>query len=193
MYYKNLNLIIMGLAAVMITSCQSYFYSKVPEPFTSNVETQEIDNSIYAKKLQKMVDKKFTNADIKIASDHFNVLVAGQVESQGTKDAVVALIKQQKVVREVFDYTTITEHPSYNNCSSIASKTEDRLSKEPDIISTRIDVVCVDSVVYLMGTNIGDMTHLNRAIKGIYVMEGVKKVVNLVRPGRSDYSSGRVQ
>ncbi len=35
------------------------------------------------------------------------------------------------------------------------------------------------------------MTHLVRAIKGIYVIGGVKKVVNLVKPGKVDYYSGR--
>ncbi|MCC2644954.1 MAG: hypothetical protein K0R49_1187 [Burkholderiales bacterium] len=191
MYYKKLNLILLCLASVCITSCQSYFYSKVPEPFTSNAETQEIDNSLYAKKLQKLVDKEFPKADLKIASDHFNILIVGQVDSQGTKEAVVELIKKQQAVREVFDYTTITENPSYDSSSSIVYKVQERLSKEPDIISKRITVIYADGVIYLMGTNIGDLSHLARAIKGIYVIEGVTKVVNLVIPGRSDYNSGR--
>jgi osmotically-inducible protein OsmY len=163
----------------------------VPEPFTSNAETQEIDNSLYAKKLQKLVDKEFPKADLKIASDHFNILIVGQVDSQGTKEAVVELIKKQQAVREVFDYTTITENPSYDSSSSIVYKVQERLSKEPDIISKRITVIYADGVIYLMGTNIGDLSHLARAIKGIYVIEGVTKVVNLVIPGRSDYNSGR--
>src|SRR6185437_3103273 len=191
MYYKIRTLIVTCLAAVLFTGCASYFYSHVPEPFTSNAETQAIDNKTFSKKLQKMVDKKFPDADLKIVSDHFNVLIAGQVESQKTKDAVVAVIKKQKYIRDVYDYTTITDKPSYNGSSSTESDAIDRLNEEQDIDSTNMKVVYVDSVIYLMGSNIGDLTHLNRAIRGIYTIGGVKKVVNLVKPGKYDYYSGR--
>jgi osmotically-inducible protein OsmY len=191
MHYKVRVLFITCLTSILFTGCASYFYSQVPEPFTTNAETQDIDNRAYSEKIQKMVDKKFPKADIKIVADHFNVLVAGQVESQKTKDDVVALVKAGKNIRDVYDYTTITAKPSYNGSSSIESDVKERLNQEPDLADARISVTYIDSVVYLMGTNIGDMTHLARAIKGIYAMEGVKKVVNLVKPGKLDYYSGR--
>ncbi|MCC2625368.1 MAG: hypothetical protein K0R14_1241 [Burkholderiales bacterium] len=191
MYYKVRTLFITCLASILFTGCASYFYSQVPEPFPTNTENQEMDNKLYSKKIQKMVDKKFPKADLKIVADHFNVLVAGQVESQKTKDDVVALVRSLKDIRDVYDYTTITANPSYNGSSSIESDVKDRLSQEPNIADAKISVTYVDSVVYLMGTNVGDMTHLARAIKGIYAMEGVKKVVNLIKPGKSDYYSGR--
>ncbi len=191
MFYKVRTLFITCLASILFTGCASYFYSQVPEPFSTNTENQAIDNKLYSKKIQKMVDKTFPKADLKIVADHFNVLVAGQVESQKTKDDVVALIKSQKDIRDVYDYTTITAKPDYNGSSSIESDVKDRIYEEPDLADAKISITYVDSVVYLMGSNVGDLTHLARAIKGIYAMQGVKKVVNLVKPGRSDYYSGR--
>ncbi|HLX53557.1 MAG TPA: BON domain-containing protein [Aquella sp.] len=189
--YKFRTLIVTCLASIFFTGCSSYFYSQVPEPFTSNFQTQDIDNQHFSKKLQKIVDKKFPNADLKIVADHFDVLIAGQVESQKTKEEVVQVIKKQKYARDVYDYTTITVKPDYNGSSLMESDVSDRLNEEQDIDSTRIKVVYVDSVVYLMGNNVGDLTHLNRAIRGIYAISGVKKVVNLIKEGHSDYYSGR--
>lgn len=191
MYIKVKTFIVSAVACVLFTGCQSYFYSQVPEPFTSNAETSAIDNQSYQEKLQKMVDKKFPKADIKITTDHFNVLIAGQVESQKTKEAATAFVQKQQYVRDVYNYTTITAKPSYSSSSSIVSQVQDRLSKEPDIDSSKVTVTYVDGVVYLMGSNIGNLTHYGRAIKGIYTISGVIKVVDLVKPGSEDYYSGK--
>lgn len=191
MYIKARTLILTSITCFIFTGCASYFYSQVPEPFTTNAETLAMDNQSYQKKLQKMVDKNFSKADIKITTDHFNVLIAGQVESKKTKDALTMFIKKQQFVRDVYNYTTIAAKPSYSSSSSIVSDVEDRLAQEPDIDSNKITVTFVDGVIYLMGTNIGDLTHLNRAIKGVYAINGVNKVVDLVRPGVADYYSGR--
>lgn len=191
MYTKIRIFILTGLTCLLFSGCASYFYSEVPEPFTSNAETIALDNQSYQEKLQKMVDKKFPKADVEIVTDHFNVLIAGQVESKNTKTALANFIKQQQFVEDVYDYTTVTKKPSYSTSSSVISKVQDRLSKEPDIDATKITVAFVDGVVYLLGTNVGDLTHLSRAIEGVYVIDGVKKVVDLEKPGPTDYSSAQ--
>lgn len=190
MLIKIRTFILSGITCLVFTGCASYFYNEVTEPFTSNAETIAIDNQNYEKKLQKMIDKQFPKADMQITTDHFNVLIAGQVESQKTKDAATAFIKKQQYVRDVYNYTTIAAKPSYSSSSSIISEVKERLGKEPDIEANKITVTFVDGVVYLMGTNIGDLTHYARAIKGIYAISGVDKIVDLVKPGAQDYYSG---
>lgn len=191
MYNQIRNLTVTCALSLALTGCPSYFYSQVPEPFTSNAQTSALDNQNYQEKLQKMVDTKFPHASIKVTSSHFNVLIAGQVASKYTKNAIVKFIGQQDFVCKVYDYTTITSHPSYSTSSSVVSDVQLRLYKEPDISSDRITVTYVDGVVYLMGTNLGNLTHYALAIKGIYTIKGVHRVVDLVVPGKQDYYSDK--
>jgi osmotically-inducible protein OsmY len=138
---------LIGISCLVVNGCASYFYSQVPEPFTSNAETLAIDNQSYQNKLQTLVNQKFPQADIKIVTDHFNVLIAGQVESQKTKNSATVFIKKQQYVKDVYNYTTISKKPSYSSSSLITTAVNDRLNKEPDIDSKKITVVYIDGVV----------------------------------------------
>lgn len=186
---KAKRLAVIVLAGTVFTGCSSSYYSKVPGPFTSNVENQESDNINYQNKLQKLVDKQFPKAEVKIVADHFNVLVVGQVPNQETKDGILDFVSKRHGTGSIFDYMLVAPKPSLKYSSSITSDVKDRLKEEQDIDYTKVTVATVDGVVYLLGTNVGDLTHLARAIKGIYTIDGVTKVVNLVKPGPGDYYS----
>lgn len=188
MQIKLKSLIVPVIAGALLVGCASGYYSQVPEPFTSNFETQQIDNENYQDKLQNLVDKNFKKAEVKIVTNHFNVLIVGEVESSGTKVALNQFIKHQQNTKKIFDYSIVNPKPSLHTSSFLASDIRDRLAQEPDISVDNMSITVVSGVAYLMGTNVGNLTHLDRAIKGVDAIDGVKQVVNLVQPGVYDYN-----
>lgn len=176
------------LANITLLGCSNVYYTDFGYSYT-NAANEQYDNTNFDKKMQRMVKQHFPTVKIKVVANYFDVLVVGEVDSQSTKDKIVKYIKSQHNVKQVWDYTTISSLPKLNYDSSIVSDVEDRLAREKDLQPNAIVVVAVDGVVYLMGTNIGNWTHLKTAIDGIYTIEGVTKVVNLIQRGPLDYSS----
>lgn len=175
---------------VVLSGCASSYYSPVAEPFVSNVESEKNDNINFQDKLQRMVDKQFSKeVKVLVYSNHFNVLVVGQVKNKQTEYQLVDFLKKQENVVSVWDYTSISSTMELNYSASQTQQSLYRLSQEQDIDSDKITVVAVDNIVYIMGTNVGDLTHLERAIKGIYTIGKVKQVINLVKMGNDDYYS----
>ena len=102
--------------------------------------------------------------------------------------------------REVFNYLTVNPYPALNTNSSITSDAKNRLDKQNDLNSDLIKVVTVDDVVYIMGSNVGNLNSLKKAINGIYSIDNVQKVVNLEQVGcvimlliRTDNNKARIQ
>jgi hypothetical protein len=58
-----------------------------------------------------------------------------------------------------------------------------------DIIAKNLKIITVDNIVYIMGSNVGNLTSLDLAVNGIYSIHDVKKVVNLEQKGHLDYVS----
>jgi hypothetical protein len=136
-----------------------------------------------------LIDDKFPNVDVRVVSNHFNVLIVGQVDSRTTQVALEKFVKRQLEVRKVFDYTTISAKPDLKYSSSLTSDAQDRIATEYNIAPDKVTVIAVDGVVYVMGANIGDLTSLKEALNGVAAMKKVRKVVNLVQPGKEDYYS----
>lgn len=189
---KFTNICLSLSAAVLLTACPSSYYSQIPEPFNSNHQNQLADSDHYETKLQDLVDKKFASiAKVKVVVNHFNVLVVGQVNSKDTQENLDAFIKRQTDTREFWDYTEVALKPSLKEDTGLAKKVTERLSDEQDINLDDISITVVDGIVYILGTNFGDVTHLTFAIRGVYAIEGVQGVVNLAKPGSGDFVSGK--
>jgi osmotically-inducible protein OsmY len=162
---------------------------QLTSPYITNLDNQKADDISLKNNLQDKLDDAIPNNAIKVVTDHFNVLLVGQVATQTDKDQASVICKQFPGIKKVFNYLTVTMKPSLHVNSSITKDAVARLDHQNDIRGKMLTVVTVEDVVYIMGTNIGNLTALGAAINGIYTIDGVKKVVNLEQPGDVDYTS----
>lgn len=184
-------LVIVSPLLLTLAGCSTNPTTKISDqltsPYLTNLDNQRTDDKMLRNKLQDQLDDEIKNSAIKVVVDHDNVLLVGQVASQSDSSQATVLSKQSSSVNKVFNYLTVAAKPSLSINSSINSDAQDRLDTQIDIQGKRLTVITVDHVVYIMGTNIGNLTSLDYAIKGINNIEGVNKVVNLVQKGNFDY------
>ncbi len=184
-------LVIVSPLLLTLAGCSTNPTTKISDqltsPYLTNLDNQRTDDKMLRNKLQDQLDDEIKNSAIKVVVDHDNVLLVGQVASQSDSNQATVLCKQSSSVNKVFNYLTVAAKPSLNINSSVNNDAQDRLDTQIDIQGKRLTVITVDHVVYIMGTNIGNLTSLDYAIKGINNIEGVNQVVNLVQKGNFDY------
>ena len=184
-------LVIVSPLLLTLAGCSTNPTTKISDqltsPYLTNLDNQRTDDKMLRNKLQDQLDDEIKNSAIKVVVDHDNVLLVGQVASQSDSNQATVLCKQSSSVNKVFNYLTVAAKPSLNINSSVNNDAQDQLDTQIDIQGKRLTVITVDHVVYIMGTNIGNLTSLDYAIKGINNIEGVNQVVNLVQKGNFDY------
>ncbi|MBP9768132.1 MAG: BON domain-containing protein [Burkholderiales bacterium] len=156
-------------------------------PYITDSENQKDDGQALSERLDDVLDAQIPTNKIKVVVDHYNVLLVGQVASNTDKATAETICKKWPSTQKIFNYLTVNAQPSLNMNSSITSDATKRISMQYDIEPTAITVTTVDNVVYIMGTNIGNLSALDEAIKGIYSISNVNKVVNLEQKGSADY------
>ncbi len=168
--------------SVLLAGCAQEYAAIMNLPDTGRTDNQLEDDMNFSQKLQNLVNQQDPLAKVKIVSDHFNVLIVGQVSTEEEKTQIVNLIKRQAITKQVWDYTTIHAKPQLNLDPTIAHKAQDRVDTEYNITQDHVQAVTADNVVYLMGeVNIAHTTNLKDAMPGVYAIEGVTKVVSLVQ------------
>lgn len=156
-------------------------------PYITDAQNQQDDDKALAKRLDSILSDQLVNSQIKVVVNHSNVLLVGQVARNGDKLKAESICKKWPGTKQVFDYMTIADQPKLDSSSSISSAAMDRIKMQFDINTDSINVVTVDNVVYIMGTDVGNLTALDTAITAIYSIPNVRKVVNLVQKGSLDY------
>lgn len=156
-------------------------------PYITDAQNQQDDDKALAKRLNSVLSDQLVNSKIKVVVNHSNVLLVGQVASNGDKLNAESICNKWPGTKQVFDYMTIADQPNLDSSSSISSAAMDRIKMQFDINTDSINVATVDDVVYIMGTDVGNLTALDTAIKAIYSIPKVRKVVNLVQKGSLDY------
>jgi osmotically-inducible protein OsmY len=162
----------------------------VPNPYNPNYEypykgmqaNNIDDNKVLSQKIQNILDDKYSkSADTVVLADHFNVLVAGEVDSETTKDKIAETIKAIPSVKEYNDYLTVNAVKPKLYKNKIATKNAQlRVNNQADISLEHLQVVVVADSAYIMGDiKPEQIKDLNSAIDGIYAVEGVNNVVNL--------------
>ena len=159
----------------------------IDAPYASDADNQRTDDQALKHKLQDTLDAQLKGSDIRVCVNGSNVLLLGQTLSADTKNQAETLAKSLPNVKKVFNYLTINMQPSLNTSSSISSQALDRIGMQKGIYSQSLQITTVDGVVYIMGSNVGNLTALETAIQGVYSIERVNKVVNLVQKGDQDY------
>ena len=185
------------LSALTIVSCSTQAVYKVSSeltaPYYTDADNQAKDDKDLQDKLKAMYKAQIPGNAIDVTAYSGEVLLVGQVPSSNDKARAAAIAKQIPYVKQIDNYLTINANkPVLNSNSSLADKAMARIKSQSDIDAQYVRVNAVDGVVYIMGSNLGNLTALNKAINGIYAMNGVNKVINLVKPGDKDYTESDV-
>ena len=175
--------------SLLIFGCSSPEYANLNPPYTSNQENLDADNVSMGKKIQRQVDQVFPRGDIKVVADDFNILLIGEINTRANHDQLTKLVRNQRDVKQVWNYTTVSPNPYLDYNSSLVKKVQARIALEKNIDPRKVTVAAIGGTVYLLGTNIGNLTYLERSIRGIYTINGVNNVINLTTVGRNDYNS----
>lgn len=189
MKFKNIFLSISIVGILGLSACSVPSYADLNSVYSTSAANIAHDNTELATKLQSKITAYYPSAKIKVDANHYNVLVIGQVKNELMKEQITALIKQQVGVEKVWNYTTINANPKLNENTELLTAATDRLKMEKNIYPQNVTIDAVDGNVYLMGTDIGNLTYFDKVERGINVMPGVNKVYNLIVEGPSDYRS----
>lgn len=188
--FKYLLALITGLS-LLLTACSTEASFKVnadlTAPYITDVENQRNDDLALASRLQDLLKSQIPTSKLRVLVDHYNVLLVGQVASNTDKATAESICKKWPSTQKIFNYLTVAAQPSLNISSSITNEAVRRVDMQYDIDTKALTIITVDNVVYLMGTNVGNLTALSDIIKGIYSIDDVNKVVNLEQRGPSDY------
>lgn len=164
--------------------------SELTAPFVTDADNQAKDDQDLQGKLKSTYKQQIVGSAIDVVVCKGDVLLIGQVLTSADMDKATSIAKQNPAATEVFNYLTIGAiKPVLNSEPSLARKALTRIQAQNDLDGRYIRTAAVGGVVYILGSNVGNLSSLNQAIKGIYAMDGVSKVVNLVQPGDLDYSS----
>lgn len=160
-------------------------YADLNYPYNGDAQNQLKDDNELNTKIKNMIAQNYfkSAAAVKVITDHYNVLIVGEVDSQDTKNSINQLIKNQSSVKQYWDYTSIsTTVPVLFENNSINKKVQLRIASEDNITLDQLQTVTIGSVVYILGNvRTDELDNLNSAVDGINSIEGVSKVINLTQ------------
>jgi len=163
--------------------------TQLTSPYITDEDNKRNDDDQLREQLQDKLTTQLAKSQLRVIVDHGNVLLVGQVVTTNDRSQASAICYTIPVVKKIFNYLTVAAKPSLNLNSSLANKAKNRITVQDDIYSPNLQVIAVAGVIYLMGSNIGNLTALQAAIEGIYTYPGVTRVINLVQPGPDDYTT----
>ncbi|MCX8514380.1 MAG: BON domain-containing protein, partial [Burkholderiales bacterium] len=169
---------------VIITSgCSSPTYSKLNYSYNGAIENARIDNKEFAAKINNQIAEIYgSQAAVDVISDHFNILVVGQVESDGVADGIKFLIKSYPVVKSYISYATISSPPVLLTQEQVNKKVLDRIAAEDNLNQDNIQAVTIAGTVYIIGQiSKYEAPNLKSIEEGLYSIPGVYKVNNLIK------------
>jgi osmotically-inducible protein OsmY len=142
-----------------------------------------------ADKIEDQIKQNYPGSEVKVFANDFNILVLGQVKTANIRDQITLLVQANRSVKEIWNYLTVNPKPNFSLNKSLIAKVHERIVLEKNLVPENIEIEAVGSTVYLLGRNIGNLTYFDRAIRSIYTLEGVDKVINLTTLGPDDYRS----
>lgn len=119
-----------------------------------------------------------------VASYAGNVLLAGQVPNATIKAKAETATANVVGVKKVWNYLNIGPSEGVSAISQdayLTSAAKTRLIAQKGVNANNIKVVTENAVVYLLGYKAGTTAGISAAINGIEEIDGVKKVVNLIK------------
>jgi osmotically-inducible protein OsmY len=191
MKIKQVGIVIIGLFSIGMYGCATDAPYKVDQSITSQYvssgEIQIKDDKALGDRLTGVLSDQFKGSKVAAIVRFDNVLLVGQVLTNSDKLRMVDICKKWPGTKMVFDYLTVNPKPALNTSSSLASKAMNLIKIHYDISPDNVKLVVVDGVVYIMGTNFGNLNAYSDAMENMYNIDGVHKVVNLEQVGPMDY------
>jgi osmotically-inducible protein OsmY len=191
MKFNFIFILLQFATAMLFNACSTQDTTKVANnltaPYLTATDNQQYDDENLRHKLEVKLKDQIDQGEIYVMVTNNDVLLVGQVKTKDEIELATAIAKSIPSTNKVFNYLTISANPKLNLDFSTAKLISKRLKKQIDIQGNAIKVLAGDNVVYLMGTNIGNLNATAAAIKGLHSLDGVDKVVNLIQKGPEDY------
>lgn len=181
-------IVVLGFMSIMV-ACSLPEYADVNSVYKTNQENIMNDDTNLAHKIEDKIKHTYPDAKVQVWANHFNVLVVGEVTTSAVRDWITNYAKSIEGVKKVYNYVTISAFPELKVNTDLTDKAKLRLAQEKNIYAKNVLVEIVGTTAYVMGTDIGNLTYFERALRGIAVMDGVDKIVNLTTVGKDDYRS----
>ncbi|MEN9946553.1 MAG: hypothetical protein RLZZ293_939 [Pseudomonadota bacterium] len=190
---KIFRLVVSSCILFGLVACSTQDATRVSDnltaPYLTDSDNQRNDDIALENRLERELNKLNSHNKIKLVVTNSNVLLVGQVVTEEQKSSIQHLIEEMPNVKQIFNYLTVTINPKLNENNSINKQAIHRVNMQNDIIAKNLKIITVDNIVYIMGSNVGNLTSLDLAVNGIYSIHDVKKVVNLEQKGHLDYVS----
>ena len=182
--FKKIVMLCLTIGSITGCAVSNPFDPDYDKPFTGTSANEIKDNIDLANKIQKMIEDNYPkSAATVVLCDHFNVLVAGEVNSIATKDKIGEMVKGIPSIKSYNDYMTIQPiDPKLHKNTKATETAQLRINNENNISMENLKVVVVSGAAYVMGNIKPNQTqNLKSAIDGIYSIEGVTLVVDLTK------------
>lgn len=168
---KKLTLIL--AASLVLSACGS-------RSIGSKIDDQIIHPNVNSAVRKAHPDLKRPTSHIVTTSYNGVVLLAGEVPNAGLKataEQAARSVKGVTVVHNEIDITYPTPISVRSNDSLLTSKVKSRLLVETDVASTKVKVVTVRGVVYLLG--VVTRVQADNITHSVQQVGGVQKIVRL--------------
>lgn len=190
---KQVKLIVIACITVSLFACSTEASFKASQqltsPYITKAQAQRDNDSDLADRLNKILSDQVPTNRLKVVVNNNDVLLVGQVQSQNDSLQAESICKKWPGTDKVFNYLTVNDNPGLHTSYFMASDAKSKASAFYDVNVENMDFVAVDNVIYVLGTNIGNLTSLNTAIERMYNIPNVTKVVNLEQDGADDYTA----
>lgn len=111
------------------------------------------------------------------------VLLAGQVPDEKTKESAIQLVSKTQGVKLVYNFLTIESNQSTASIATdayLTSRAKTEIVTQKGLSQLNTKVVTCDSIVYILGKNPGTESSVEEVIVSIKQISGIKSVVNLI-------------
>jgi osmotically-inducible protein OsmY len=138
------------------------------------------DQNIESKSNQRIRDKMGGNLHVNVVSFNRNVLLTGEVPSEGARKEIEQIVKDVEHVRNVLNEIAVgpvSSFASRSNDALITSKVKGRFMDGGKFQINHVKVITEDSVVYLLGIVNND--EAGSAVDIARSTKGVRKVVKV--------------
>lgn len=143
------------------------------------LDDQKLEHSV-----NSSLNQYYPNANFTVASYNYHVLLTGQVATTLQKEGAQLKVEDLPNVRGVYNYLEVRDNVSFAQSSKdtlITSEAKTLLIAQSGVNANNIKVVTADGVVYLLGAKAGFAENIKVAANGIATVDGVKKVVDLIK------------
>lgn len=184
---------ILVCATIGLFACSTESSFKVNQdltsPYVTQAQAQRDNDGDLASRLNSVLSSQFPTSKIKVVVNNNNILLVGQVKSNGDSIQAETICKKWPGTDNVFNYLTISDKPTLSTSTFMVSDAKEKVTAFFDINIENMDFIAVDNVIYIMGTNVGNLTALDTAIERMYSISKVTRVVNLEQQGPNDYTT----